>query len=375
LTDTLKPFSVGWDVDAEIITLKTNEQYTRTGGELGINPVPSVKEAFPSSHKLLLNGEFITCEAYTIDGLNYFKLRDIGEKIDFSILWDEASNYITIDTSQGYGQELAETAAPDPAEVPTPTALPDPVDPTELPDFEPTPGVQVISPEPEPEEIILPPDRIRISGVDIDPFDEYLYFYEKVLSEEDLRNLALFPALVDLTLDSCEIESIAPLAELTKLDSLTLSGLKITDISPLAGLRNLSQLYLTDNEIEEVNLTGFDNLMLLLLSGNKITKVSLSGMPNLFGLDVSDNQIQEISVAGLNSLLMLDLSLNPITDVSALVDAVNLTWLALSTTDVNSIRKLTQLIDLCFVNATLDENQLKELETALPNCSIEFENW
>jgi hypothetical protein len=379
LTDTLKPFSVGWDVDAEIITLKTNEQYTQTGGELEINPAPSVKEAFPSSHKLLLNGDFITCEAFTIDGLNYFKLRDIGEKIDFLILWDEANNYILIDTSYGYDQEadLAEPADPASTELaptaaptltPTPTKpAPDPADPTEPDD--------PAYPEPDEDEDILPPDQILIAGRYYDPMEEYLFLFDVALSDADLRNLSLFPYLVDLDIEDCVVQDITPLSELENLESLYLSGTQVKDVSSLSRLRNLVILDLNSNEITEVSLTGLHNLEMLHLSENQITKVSLSGMPKLNLLVMNDNQIEEISLSGLDKLALVDMSSNPIKDLSALTELHNLIGLAVSSGDIDSIRKLTQLEELYMVNVALDEQQIQELETALPSCLIEYEDF
>jgi uncharacterized protein YkwD len=124
-TGTSKPFSVGWDEEASAITLTRSEQYVPAGGELSLNPRAPSKEANPTSHKLLIDGAFITCVAYNIDGLNYFKLRDIGESIDFSIAWDEARNLVSIDTSCGYDKapdqaDLA-LAAPASAQAPSPT--------------------------------------------------------------------------------------------------------------------------------------------------------------------------------------------------------------------------------------------------------------
>ncbi|MDR1641193.1 MAG: CAP domain-containing protein [Clostridiales bacterium] len=128
LAGTNKPFSVGWDDNTSTITLTKYEQYVPVGGEGELNPNPSQKDAEPTSHKLLVDGILVTCAAYNIDNLNYFKLRDIGASIDFSIAWDEANNVITIDTFSGY--ESADPTEPaDPSEssdpeIPAPTDAP-----------------------------------------------------------------------------------------------------------------------------------------------------------------------------------------------------------------------------------------------------------
>jgi len=68
-----------------------------------------------TTSRVLVNGVQINAEAYNINGNNYFKLRDIGQAIDFAVTWDGANDRILIDTSKGYTPE--ETA---PAPTPTP---------------------------------------------------------------------------------------------------------------------------------------------------------------------------------------------------------------------------------------------------------------
>ena len=64
------------------------------------------------------NAKELDIAAYNISNYNYFKLRDIGRAIGFSVEWDEARDTIAIDTSKPY--------IPGPGELsgPTPTAPP-----------------------------------------------------------------------------------------------------------------------------------------------------------------------------------------------------------------------------------------------------------
>ena len=39
--------------------------------------------------------------AYNIDGNNYFKLRDLGEKFNFGVDYDEATNTVKLSTDVG----------------------------------------------------------------------------------------------------------------------------------------------------------------------------------------------------------------------------------------------------------------------------------
>jgi len=104
LSGTEKQFEVTWDGDNNAINLVSSEPYTSVGGELAAGDQTS-KTAQISTSSVYLNGESVTLTAYTIDGNNYFKLRDIGEALDFSVSWDGTNNTIVIDTTQGYTED------------------------------------------------------------------------------------------------------------------------------------------------------------------------------------------------------------------------------------------------------------------------------
>lgn len=91
---------------------------------------PVSNSADPSSSRVLVNGKEIAFEAYTINGSNYFKLRDLAYALNddekgfdvtwnsaakryfklrdvmkifnASVGWDKSTSTITVDTSQGY---------------------------------------------------------------------------------------------------------------------------------------------------------------------------------------------------------------------------------------------------------------------------------
>ena len=44
-----------------------------------------------------LNGKQIYLDAYNIKGNNYFKLRDLGDLLDFNVDWDEGTKQVIID--------------------------------------------------------------------------------------------------------------------------------------------------------------------------------------------------------------------------------------------------------------------------------------
>ena len=56
-------------------------------------------QALPSNNAIYLDGQQIQMEAYTINGNNYVKLRDIGEAVGFNVYWDGA---VQIDSDSPY---------------------------------------------------------------------------------------------------------------------------------------------------------------------------------------------------------------------------------------------------------------------------------
>jgi hypothetical protein len=63
------------------------------------------KTPIPTASKIYLDGKEVSFTAYTIEGNNYFKLRDVGQTFDFGVDWDGATSTIVIDTSKGYTPE------------------------------------------------------------------------------------------------------------------------------------------------------------------------------------------------------------------------------------------------------------------------------
>lgn len=57
-----------------------------------------------SSHALTVDGKAVTAGAYTINGNNYFKLRDLGQAIDFGVTWDGDTRTVVVDSGQPYSE-------------------------------------------------------------------------------------------------------------------------------------------------------------------------------------------------------------------------------------------------------------------------------
>lgn len=104
LSGSEKQFEVTWDGAKNTISLISGQPYTAVGGELTAGSGTS-QQAKLNTSAVILDGETVSLTAYTINGNNYFKLRDLGAAFDFGIGWDGAANTVTIDTSTGYTPE------------------------------------------------------------------------------------------------------------------------------------------------------------------------------------------------------------------------------------------------------------------------------
>ena len=104
LNTTEKQFSIGYNEVLNTVSLTSRQPYIAVGGEMEIGDGDNVQTE-PTSSTILKNGEAVQLHAYLIDDSNYFKLRDIGELLDFSVEWNGEENSISIDTSKSYVSE------------------------------------------------------------------------------------------------------------------------------------------------------------------------------------------------------------------------------------------------------------------------------
>jgi len=110
LSGTAKQFEVTWDGTNKVINLVSGSPYTAVGGELAAGD-GLTKSAVLNASAIYKDGIQVSLTAYTINGNNYFKLRDIGQAFDFGVTWDGAANTIRIDTSTEYTPESSSDSA------------------------------------------------------------------------------------------------------------------------------------------------------------------------------------------------------------------------------------------------------------------------
>ncbi|MCC8123758.1 MAG: right-handed parallel beta-helix repeat-containing protein [Oscillospiraceae bacterium] len=95
LRDTPSAFEVQWDQANNSIDLRSNTAYTPVGGELSTGSQGAITPTVTTS-PIYLDGKKIDLTGYQIRGNNYFKLRDLGTLLDFTVAWDEAATTIQI---------------------------------------------------------------------------------------------------------------------------------------------------------------------------------------------------------------------------------------------------------------------------------------
>lgn len=96
-----KQFEVTWNGEKNTIELKSGLPYTVVGGEM-VKGDGTAKNAVLNTSTVYKDGVVVELTAYTINGNNYFKLRDLGQSFDFNVSWDGANNCIVVDTTESY---------------------------------------------------------------------------------------------------------------------------------------------------------------------------------------------------------------------------------------------------------------------------------
>ena len=97
LNGTEKQFAVGYDAATSSVTATTGQGYTKQATDL-LGAPSGTATADVSNDTILVNGQTAQVEVYKIDGMNYFKLRDLGSALGFQVGWDAANNVASIDT-------------------------------------------------------------------------------------------------------------------------------------------------------------------------------------------------------------------------------------------------------------------------------------
>ena len=75
-----------------------------------------------STNRILVDGQETHMTAYTINGNNYVKLRDVGKAVGFEVYWDSANGCVQVESGKPYtGEAPAKSAEAKPVEQPAQT--------------------------------------------------------------------------------------------------------------------------------------------------------------------------------------------------------------------------------------------------------------
>ncbi len=104
-------FSISADDEEQAICISKGEAYTERGDEMsGLSETAlSIGE---SPWKLIVDGSKLNTSAYSIDGSNYYKIRDIGSALGVNVEYNEGNN--SIELRSEYDPVVPESAAADP---------------------------------------------------------------------------------------------------------------------------------------------------------------------------------------------------------------------------------------------------------------------
>ncbi|MBR4691888.1 MAG: trypsin-like peptidase domain-containing protein [Oscillospiraceae bacterium] len=96
LSGTASQFEVGYDEATRTVTVTSGLPYTPNGDELSVGEDKSAT-ARPTNQTVLINGKSDAgLSAYNLGGYNFFKLRDLGAALGFTVDYDAATNTAVI---------------------------------------------------------------------------------------------------------------------------------------------------------------------------------------------------------------------------------------------------------------------------------------
>ena len=97
LSATKSSFAVGWDGASSVVSVTTGGKYVSDGSEMDLSGGDKSATAVKSSQTVTIDGRTERgFSVYNIGGNNFFKLRDLGATLGFTVNFDAAKNSVVI---------------------------------------------------------------------------------------------------------------------------------------------------------------------------------------------------------------------------------------------------------------------------------------
>lgn len=104
LNGTDSQFNVTWDGANNRIVLTDGAAYQEVGGEMTSSASAEIKNVSESDSTIVLDGKTLSLTGYRINGNNYYKIRDVGSALGFSVDFDPETEIVLIGSANA-GQD------------------------------------------------------------------------------------------------------------------------------------------------------------------------------------------------------------------------------------------------------------------------------
>ncbi len=133
-------------------------------------------------------------------------------------------------------------------------------------------------------------------------------------------------SLIELNLDDVEDGSVLT-SNIANEKQIFINNKGIKDLTGIQDFKMLYDFQVSDNNIEELDLSQNTNLKFLFIDNNNLKKLNVAGLPILEKVFVKNNNLNEIDIASNPNLQLLDLANNKVKriDVSQNLELFTLT--------------------------------------------------
>ena len=104
LNGTDSQFNVTWDGANNRIILTDDAAYQEVGGDMTSSVSAEIKNVSESDSTIVLDGKTLSLTGYRINGNNYYKIRDVGSALGFSVDFDPETEIVLIGSANA-GQD------------------------------------------------------------------------------------------------------------------------------------------------------------------------------------------------------------------------------------------------------------------------------